>query len=92
MENSGSCTFLDAKCYAADALHGDLSQAQRDTVMKKFRLKNIDILVATDVAARGLDVTLMHVIFTTCFQMIQKFSYTEVVELVELVKMVFAML
>jgi len=49
--------------YAADALHGDLSQAQRDTVMKKFRLKNIDILVATDVAARGLDVnSLTHVI------------------------------
>ena len=49
--------------YGADALHGDLSQAQRDSVMKKFRLKNIDILVATDVAARGLDVdSLTHVI------------------------------
>ena len=49
--------------YAADALHGDLSQAQRDTVMKKFRLKNIEILVATDVAARGLDVnSLTHVV------------------------------
>ena len=42
--------------YNADALHGDLSQAQRDTVMGKFRKKTIQILVATDVAARGIDV------------------------------------
>ncbi|MFV0346457.1 MAG: DEAD/DEAH box helicase [Bacteroidales bacterium] len=49
--------------YNADALHGDLSQAQRDYVMQRFRLKNIQILVATDVAARGLDVNeLTHVI------------------------------
>lgn len=49
--------------YNADALHGDLSQAQRDTVMNKFRIKNIQVLVATDVAARGLDVSnLTHVI------------------------------
>jgi len=49
--------------YNADALHGDLSQAQRDAVMQKFRLKNLRILVATDVAARGLDVNdLTHVI------------------------------
>ncbi len=49
--------------YNADALHGDLSQAQRDQVMKKFRCKNLQILVATDVAARGLDVNdLTHVI------------------------------
>jgi len=49
--------------YSADALHGDLSQAQRDGVMDKFRKKSIQILVATDVAARGLDVTnLTHVI------------------------------
>ncbi|WP_166381980.1 DEAD/DEAH box helicase [Polaribacter sp. 11A2H] len=49
--------------YSADALHGDLSQAQRDSVMGKFRKKTIQILVATDVAARGLDVTeLTHVI------------------------------
>ena len=55
--------FLMQNGYAADALHGDLSQAQRDTVMKKFRLKNIEILVATDVAARGLDVnSLTHVV------------------------------
>lgn len=49
--------------YNADALHGDLSQGQRDEVMKKFRKKTIQILVATDVAARGLDVEeLTHVI------------------------------
>ncbi len=42
--------------YNADALHGDLSQAQRDQVMARFRNKNLQMLVATDVAARGLDV------------------------------------
>ena len=42
--------------YNADSLHGELSQVQRDTVMQKFRIRNIQILVATDVAARGLDV------------------------------------
>ena len=49
--------------YNADALHGDLSQAQRDIVMEKFRAKHLQLLVATDVAARGLDVDeLTHVI------------------------------
>jgi ATP-dependent RNA helicase DeaD len=49
--------------YNADSLHGDLSQAQRDHVMNRFRCKNIQMLVATDVAARGLDVNnLTHVI------------------------------
>lgn len=49
--------------YNADALHGDLSQAQRDTVMNKFRTRNLQMLVATDVAARGLDVEgLTHII------------------------------
>ena len=49
--------------YNADSLHGDLSQQQRDTVMKKFRDRVLSILVATDVAARGLDVDdLSHVI------------------------------
>ncbi|WP_373498326.1 DEAD/DEAH box helicase [Desulfococcus sp.] len=42
--------------YLAEALHGDLSQAQRDYVMRKFRQQAVRILVATDVAARGLDV------------------------------------
>ena len=49
--------------YNADALHGDLSQAQRDQVMARFRSKQLQMLIATDVAARGLDVTeLSHVI------------------------------
>ena len=49
--------------YNADSLHGDLSQAQRDMVMQKFRIKHIQLLVATDVAARGLDVNdLTHVV------------------------------
>lgn len=49
--------------YNADSLHGDLSQQQRDLVMKKFRDRVITLLVATDVAARGLDVDdLTHVI------------------------------
>lgn len=49
--------------YNADALHGDLSQVQRDTVMQKFRVRNLQLLIATDVAARGLDVDdLTHII------------------------------
>lgn len=49
--------------YSADSLHGDLSQGQRDFVMNKFRKKKINFLVATDVAARGIDVNdLTHVI------------------------------
>ncbi len=49
--------------YNADALHGDLSQAQRDAVMRKFRNRKLQILVATDVAARGIDVSdVTHVI------------------------------
>lgn len=55
--------WLISDGYNADSLHGDLSQAQRDLVMKKFREHTIQLLVATDVAARGLDVdNLTHVI------------------------------
>ncbi len=49
--------------YNADALHGDLSQSQRETVFNKFRTRHLSLLVATDVAARGLDVdSLTHII------------------------------
>ena len=49
--------------YSADAIHGDLSQAQRDYVMQRFRGKQLQLLVATDVAARGLDIDdLTHII------------------------------
>lgn len=47
---------LQARGYLADSLHGDMKQVQRDIVMSKFRSTTIDILVATDVAARGIDV------------------------------------
>ncbi|BBB93109.1 MAG TPA: DEAD/DEAH box helicase [Methylomusa anaerophila] len=47
---------LSARGYISDGLHGDLSQAQRDRVMKRFRDGKLDILIATDVAARGLDI------------------------------------
>lgn len=47
---------LQARGYMSDGLHGDLSQSQRDRVMKKFREGKLEILVATDVAARGIDI------------------------------------
>jgi len=54
---------LQKRGYSAEGLHGDLSQNQRDAVMRKFRDGSIDVLVATDVAARGLDVSgVSHVI------------------------------
>lgn len=49
--------------YSTEALHGDLSQGQRETAMSKFRSKNISLLIATDIASRGLDVNdLTHII------------------------------
>ena len=54
---------LQGRGYSADALHGDLKQNQRDAVMNKFRKGTIDILVATDVAARGIDVDDIDAVF-----------------------------
>ncbi len=52
--------------YKADALHGDLSQAQRDRVMKRFKTRDLNLVIATDVAARGIDVDdLTHVFHFT---------------------------
>ena len=54
---------LNMRGFPSDALHGDMSQEQRDLTMKKFKQKKINLLVCTDVAARGIDVTdLTHVI------------------------------
>lgn len=47
---------LTARAYAAETLHGDLNQVQRDRVMSRFRSGQIELLIATDVAARGLDI------------------------------------
>ena len=54
---------LQARGYSSDALHGDMRQNVRDKVMNKFRTGKIDILVATDVAARGLDVENVDIVF-----------------------------
>jgi ATP-dependent RNA helicase DeaD len=67
---------LIADGYNADALHGDLSQAQRDLVMSKFRKKHLQMLVATDVAARGLDVDeLSHVIHYKLPDQIENYTH-----------------
>jgi ATP-dependent RNA helicase DeaD len=54
---------LNAQGYSADRLHGDMNQAQRDRVMNKFRKSGLEFLVATDVAARGIDVDDIEVVF-----------------------------
>jgi ATP-dependent RNA helicase DeaD len=54
---------LNSRGYAADALHGDMSQRERDHVMERFRNGNVEILVATDLAARGLDVEMVTHVF-----------------------------
>lgn len=54
---------LQARGYLADSLHGDMTQPKRDRVMERFKMGSIDILVATDVAARGLDVDDVDAVF-----------------------------
>src|ERR1039457_7212029 len=49
--------------YSADRLHGEMTQAMRDRVMNKFRKSGLEFLVATDVAARGIDVENIEVVF-----------------------------
>ncbi|MEN4007372.1 MAG: DEAD/DEAH box helicase [Methanobacteriaceae archaeon] len=56
-------THLQVRGYLADGLHGDMTQKQRDRVMGKFRKGQIEILVATDVAARGIDVEDIEAVF-----------------------------
>lgn len=54
---------LQARGYFADALHGDMRQGQRESVLNKFRSGTLDILVATDVAARGIDINDVEAVF-----------------------------
>ncbi|HMB97977.1 MAG TPA: DEAD/DEAH box helicase [Balneolaceae bacterium] len=54
---------MQSRGYSCDALHGDMSQNIRDKVMDKFRSRKIDVLIATDVAARGLDVDEVDIVF-----------------------------
>lgn len=54
---------LQARGYSVDGLHGDMKQSQRDRVMSRFRTGGIDLLIATDVAARGLDVDDVEIVF-----------------------------
>ena len=54
---------LQEEGYVTEGLHGDLKQAQRDRVMSSFRRKNVNILVATDIAARGIDVSNVDAVF-----------------------------
>ncbi len=63
MDTQELAEYLEKEGYRAEPLHGDMSQSQRDAVMAKFRNKTTSILVATDVAARGIDVdSLTHVV------------------------------
>ncbi len=63
METKEIAAQLITDGYSAEALHGDLSQQQRDFVMEKFRTKGVQMLIATDVAARGIDVNdLTHIV------------------------------
>ncbi len=62
--------------YGVEALHGDLSQAQRDAVMKRFKTRSMQLLIATDVAARGIDVNdLTHVIHHTLPDQLESYTH-----------------
>lgn len=67
---------LGAIGYGVEALHGDLSQAQRDAVMKRFKTRSMQLLIATDVAARGIDVNdLTHVIHHTLPDQLEAYTH-----------------
>ncbi len=62
--------------YACEALHGDLSQAQRDAVMKRFKTRSMQLLIATDVAARGIDVNdLTHVLHHSLPDQLESYTH-----------------
>ncbi|RLD23454.1 MAG: ATP-dependent helicase [Bacteroidetes bacterium] len=67
---------LGALGYGVEALHGDLSQAQRDAVMRRFKTRAMQMLIATDVAARGIDVSdLTHVIHHTLPDQLESYTH-----------------
>lgn len=67
---------LGSMGYGVEALHGDLSQAQRDSVMKRFKTRSMQLLIATDVAARGIDVNdLTHVIHHTLPEQLEGYTH-----------------
>lgn len=57
------CSALQSRGYSAEALHGDMKQRERDRVMNKFRKGQVELLIATDVAARGIDVNDVEAVF-----------------------------
>lgn len=57
------CSSLQARGYSSEALHGDMKQRERDRVMNKFRKGQVELLIATDVAARGIDVNDVEAVF-----------------------------
>ena len=62
--------------YGVEALHGDLSQAQRDAVMKRFKTRSMQLLIATDVAARGIDVNdLTHVLHHSIPDQLESYTH-----------------
>jgi ATP-dependent RNA helicase DeaD len=62
--------------YGVEALHGDLSQPQRDAVMKRFKARSMQLLIATDVAARGIDVSdLTHVLHHTLPDQLESYTH-----------------
>ncbi|GHE73613.1 DEAD/DEAH box helicase [Roseivirga thermotolerans] len=62
--------------YGVEALHGDLSQGQRDAVMKRFKARSMQLLIATDVAARGIDVNdLTHVIHHSLPDQLESYTH-----------------
>src|SRR5204862_5857327 len=67
---------LNAQGYSADRLHGDMSQNMRDRVMNKFRKSGLKFLVATDVAARGIDVDDVQVVFNYDRLTTRKITFT----------------
>lgn len=67
---------LGALGYGVEALHGDLSQAQRDSVMRRFKTRSMQLLIATDVAARGIDVNdLTHVFHHTLPEQLENYTH-----------------